>query len=322
MKYLIFIFILFCGGCVRSNVAPLNVSAQSPVTVPLIVPLSHPKYKIAAAAFIKNEAKFLKEWIEFHRLMGVEHFYLFNHGSKDNFREVLQPYINEGIVELIDVLEKVNNWGEWNNVQCKTYSDLCKQTKDDVEWLILIDTDEFLFPTKENNLNDFLKNYADVVALSVNWKIYGSSQLEDIGPSDLLTELLIKSSDKAEADLHVKTIVRPRTVSHYINPHYPILLPGYQQVNEHKVPLEGPFLETPSRDFIRINHYWARTWKFFREEKLKRVHMIKKTEEFIKENRGFSIKEDRAISRFIPLLKANMGQQFPLSHTFVDFVGF
>jgi len=35
--------------------------------------------------------------------VGVEHFYLYNHLSKDEYAEVLEPYIKEGIVELYNV---------------------------------------------------------------------------------------------------------------------------------------------------------------------------------------------------------------------------
>ena len=60
------------------------------------------KYKFAICSMFKNEAKFLKEWIEFHRLIGAEHFYLYNNESTDNYLEVLKPYIDKNIVELID----------------------------------------------------------------------------------------------------------------------------------------------------------------------------------------------------------------------------
>ena len=32
------------------------------------------KYQVSICAIFKNEAKYLKEWIEFHKIIGVEHF--------------------------------------------------------------------------------------------------------------------------------------------------------------------------------------------------------------------------------------------------------
>lgn len=56
------------------------------------------KYKIVLCAIFKNEGRFLKEWIEYHRLIGVDHFFMYNNNSTDNYIEILSKYINEGIV--------------------------------------------------------------------------------------------------------------------------------------------------------------------------------------------------------------------------------
>ena len=42
------------------------------------------KYKVSICAIFKNEAKYLREWIEFHKIVGVEHFYLYNNFSTDD----------------------------------------------------------------------------------------------------------------------------------------------------------------------------------------------------------------------------------------------
>ena len=44
-------------------------------------------YELGIVAIFRNEAKNLREWIEYHRLAGVEHFWLYNHGSTDNWNE-------------------------------------------------------------------------------------------------------------------------------------------------------------------------------------------------------------------------------------------
>ena len=63
--------------------------------------LSQYKYDLAVCAIFKNEARFLKEWIEFYKLIGVEHFYLYNNFSNDNYQDVLQPYINSKDVKFL-----------------------------------------------------------------------------------------------------------------------------------------------------------------------------------------------------------------------------
>ena len=42
------------------------------------------KVTLAIAAIFRDEAPYLKEWIEFHRAVGVERFYLFDNLSTDH----------------------------------------------------------------------------------------------------------------------------------------------------------------------------------------------------------------------------------------------
>ena len=59
------------------------------------------KYFMSIACIIKNEGPYLREWLEYHKLIGVEHFYVYDNESSDNTKEVLQPYIDAGDVTYI-----------------------------------------------------------------------------------------------------------------------------------------------------------------------------------------------------------------------------
>ncbi len=43
--------------------------------------------KISIISLFRDEAPYLKEWIEFHRLIGVDQFHLVNNNSTDNYRK-------------------------------------------------------------------------------------------------------------------------------------------------------------------------------------------------------------------------------------------
>jgi hypothetical protein len=60
------------------------------------------QHGVAALAIFRSEAPYLPEWIEYHRLLGVEHFYLLsNDGLEDAVSSaVLARYIADGIVTL------------------------------------------------------------------------------------------------------------------------------------------------------------------------------------------------------------------------------
>src|ERR1700719_1704415 len=60
------------------------------------------RYELTACMKFKNAARFLSEWIEFHQVVGFEHFYLYSNNSTDNYIEALAPYCDEGSVTLYE----------------------------------------------------------------------------------------------------------------------------------------------------------------------------------------------------------------------------
>src|SRR5271165_3682750 len=87
------------------------------------------KYQLSMCAIFQDEAPYLKEWIEFHKLMGVEHFYLYNHRSKDDYKKVLEPYILSGLVELTDKPKVANQVKIFNRLQCACYTECLEKAK-------------------------------------------------------------------------------------------------------------------------------------------------------------------------------------------------
>src|SRR5205085_10187152 len=132
-----------------------------------------------------------------HRLIGVEHFYLYNDHSQDNFREVLQLYIQAGIVELFNCPEKTQLRIDHNIKQKKRYVDAVKRAKGVSKWVAFIDIDEFIFPVKDKALPKFLSRYEEYGAVTVNWQIFGTSYVEQLRKDQLMIEQLIL---RAETD--------------------------------------------------------------------------------------------------------------------------
>ena len=89
------------------------------------------KYKISICGIFKNEALFLREWIEYHEMIGVEHFYLYNNNSEDDFLKILQPYIDRGLVTLTD-------W-PYNQAQMKAYRHFYETYRHETQWVSFLD---------------------------------------------------------------------------------------------------------------------------------------------------------------------------------------
>lgn len=224
---------------------------------------------LSVCAVFKNEARFLKEWVEFHRIVGAEKFYLYNNDSTDDYLFVLQPYIDAGIVELTD-------WpGSFHadpHVQMRAYQDAIKRSAGVTRWLAIIDTDEFVFPVQHYSLAKFLRGYEKYAGVCPNWQLYGHSNVERIPTDKLMIECLImKAAKRYTRNTHIKSIVQPHFVETCDNPHFCIYKPGHTQVTANKAPFVGPQSPSVEVDKVRINHYWSRDITFFWETKIGRI---------------------------------------------------
>ncbi|XDE60951.1 glycosyltransferase family 92 protein [Arthrospira platensis BEA 1257B] len=56
------------------------------------------KCRFSICAIMRDEGCYLMEWLEFHKLVGVERFYLYNNNSVDNTQDIVIPYIQTGEV--------------------------------------------------------------------------------------------------------------------------------------------------------------------------------------------------------------------------------
>ena len=96
------------------------------------------KYQLAVVAILKNEAPYIKEWIDYHLLAGVDHFYLYDNESEDNLKAKLRPYIKNGIVTYTYYPGKMK--------QMVAYNEAIRNYKFECNYMAFIDADEFIFP--------------------------------------------------------------------------------------------------------------------------------------------------------------------------------
>lgn len=143
--------------------------------------VSDRKYNISVCAIFKNEAPYLKEWIEFNHIVGVDHFFMYNNNSEDDYRSVLQSYIDKGVVTLVE-------W-PYNQKQMECYKTCIRDYSSETKWLGFIDIDEFIVPKSTDNLYDFLKQFEKKAgAVNIYWRLFGSSGRIDRDTSGLVCE--------------------------------------------------------------------------------------------------------------------------------------
>lgn len=271
------------------------------------------KYSVGACAIFQNEGRFLKEWIEYHKLIGVDHFYLYNNLSTDNFMEILQPYIEEGWVELREWAQAPTHNMDWSAIQSAAYMDAIRKAREECYWLAFIDLDEFLVPVKDYSLKVFLARYDmfrnnSVGAVCVNWQLYGTSGVLKVPEDKLSIEVLLKKAPwDYHENLHVKSIVHPYAVHRCNNAHTFILRKGYIQVNPDFVKFESAVSPYVAIGQIRLNHYWTRDEEYFWTQKMPRRNGWHEGGASVEARaKTLNTEEDPVIMKFVPKLRKKM----------------
>ncbi|MBQ3452222.1 MAG: glycosyltransferase family 92 protein [Selenomonadaceae bacterium] len=95
-------------------------------------------HNLAVVAIMKCEGPYLKEWLDYHLIAGVDHFYLYDNESPDNQAEVAKPYIEAGLVDYFSLPGKA--------MQMVAYNDAVRRFKFHCRYMAFIDSDEFVYP--------------------------------------------------------------------------------------------------------------------------------------------------------------------------------
>jgi hypothetical protein len=262
-------------------------------------------WELAIAAIFQDEARWLAEWLEYHLLLGVQHFYLYNNLSRDDYQNVLRPYIDRGDVELIE-------WPyvgreRYDAAQCDAYCDALGRAQNTVKWLAIIDVDEFLVPIKDDDLISVLapfESHPAIGGVCVAWVYFGTSDIPTIPHDKLMIETLVLSGEGIETpgpfpwdQGTFKSIVRTDRTNSFESPH----VAHYNAGHSH-MPL--------FHDLIQINHYWTKDEAFFTEVKVPRNARRGVPVETSISWAAAMNKETRMsapILRFIPSLRERMG---------------
>ncbi len=213
------------------------------------------RYYLAVCAMAKNEGPYFPEWIEWHRSMGVEKFYIYDNESDDDTREILAPYVESGLVEY--------NYWEGRRQQLPIYDDCIERHRMEARWIAVIDLDEFIVPVKDRTIPEFLKRFEGFPVVEINWLVYGSGGARTKEPGSVMERFRRHSLGAHRLNRHVKSIVDPRRVFTMIGSHEAARISG-RSADSHGMRIRKGFRDRePQHDVIRINHYAVKSYEEF-----------------------------------------------------------
>jgi len=206
---------------------------------------------LSAVAIMKNEGLYIQEWIEYHRLVGIEKFYIYDNESADDTRKILEPYIKAGIVEY--------KFWPGDKMQHPAYNDVIRVCEYKTKWLAIIDADEFIVPLQDKSIPDILRAMPrGARQLLIKWNTYGSS-----GHIKRPEGLVIENYKYRRADndnQHLKPILSPRFTLLVQSCHFGTVAGASVDENGKRVRSLSTDVVLPHRK-IRINHYQCKSWE-------------------------------------------------------------
>jgi hypothetical protein len=216
---------------------------------------------LAACTIYRDAASYLAEWVEFHRLFGVERFFLYDNGSADDHRDVLAPYLDEGIVIVHDwSMPFIGRRGRPGALQ--SAFDHCLAThRENSRWIAFLDLDEFLFSPTGAPLSELLPEYEEHSAVCVSRAEFGTSGHRTRPDGLVIENYIYRRPVRPDHEVPSKSIVDPRRATLALGSHTFVYGEG-AAVDENRRPVEqldARGLKPVTWSKFKIHHYGSKS---------------------------------------------------------------
>ena len=227
---------------------------------------------IGLISVFKNEDHILEEWITHYRNQGVDHFFLVDNDSNDNYMQILRKYIDQNIVTLavdptpyaqVDHLNKFLH-------ECANYN-----------WIIVVDLDEFVYARNGYNT---IKEYLSVLpkeisSVHIPWKMFGSNghfhqppsviphfttrmQLPETENYSICSKSISRGNKITSLNLHACQFNDPNGIS--------ITSCNMEQLDQNALTSVNASEQILQNSCLHLNHYAIQSWGYFSNIKMTR----------------------------------------------------
>lgn len=224
----------------------------------------------AIVCIAKLENLYIREWVEYHLHLGVDHIYIYDNNDVDGERitDPISDWIAAGKVTVVDYRGR-------KVAQMEAYNDCYRRFKE--KWLAFIDCDEFITFTpygekRYGKINSYLKRIFLYNSLRLNWLCYGDGGMISRVDAGVVERFVESLPTEDIVNTHLKSIVR-RSIPYLrwsSQPHIPDK--GWLRVcdeGRHRMPKLQLF-RTPTYKILYIRHYLTKTLEEYIDQKMKR----------------------------------------------------
>ena len=128
--------------------------------------------KVALCCIGRLENRYAVEYVEYYKSLGFDKIFIYdnNHDGEEHFEDVLQPYIDDDFVTVINFRNK-------EAAQLSAYNDCYSKYGNEYDWIAFFDFDEFLTLVNDKNIKDYLSHFNGFQGVKINWMIYTDNNL-------------------------------------------------------------------------------------------------------------------------------------------------
>eukprot|EP00903_Cladosiphon_okamuranus_P007790 g7539.t1 len=150
---------------------------------------------VAVCVRTKDYGRFLPEWIAFHYAAGVDDITVYDDDSLDNTKEILQPFVEAGIVRYISGKIEGRAFQMRPLNHCLKYHQRQRQKPGGIlapRWVVFHDTDEYLLPLDTDlTILQALDHHQEACCLLVKRLQFGSGGHDETPRGLMLEEFLM-----------------------------------------------------------------------------------------------------------------------------------
>ena len=221
--------------------------------------------KICLCVLAKNENLYVREFVEHYQKLGYNNIYIYDNNDKngENFEEVINDYIQNGFVKIIDFRERDKS----SKPIFDAYKDCYSENKNLYDWLSFFDMDEFLELNKKyKKIQDFLndKIFNKCQNIKINWLMYKNNN--NIYYENKPLQQRIKTfNNNDSANRHIKSTVKGNILINYWenswNPHTSNLKIMSCSSSGKVVKFDSPFNYPPDYTNAILKHYYYKSFE-------------------------------------------------------------
>eukprot|EP01059_Diplonema_ambulator_P034528 TRINITY_DN777_c0_g1_i7.p1 TRINITY_DN777_c0_g1~~TRINITY_DN777_c0_g1_i7.p1 ORF type:complete len:516 (+),score=138.74 TRINITY_DN777_c0_g1_i7:43-1590(+) len=164
---------------------------------------------LGACGSVKANGAWLREWLLLQRMAGLDHMWLVNDDDEDDgTAAILQEFQNEGFITIIPgkfpnkfpgCEGSTGRPPDVKESNCVAPKFCFHEASPHVDWLLFIDSDEFMFPRTGCSVAQHIKNHCNPwqAHISVGWERFGGSRFS-AHPAGLMIENFLESAGECE----------------------------------------------------------------------------------------------------------------------------